>query len=227
MAMTGAIASARGGGGGGGPAPAPRLPADFPADVPLPAGSLQGSTGSAGQWTVVLLVTGLARDVQRSTVRFYVAAGYSADSDAIVHKGSRKITILAAARDHSPTETNLTLAVIDANPAAAGPRLVATILPANRHVRLATARRSGLRVRFTAPPAARSAIVRAYHTIDGAHKLIATRTTTVHPGTNTVALNTAAIRHAIKPGIYTLKAILHGTGATHGPPATTTVRVTP
>lgn len=225
MAMTGAIASARGGSGGG-PAPAPRLPADFPADVPLPAGSLQGSTGSAGQWTVVLLVNGLARDVQRSTVRFYVAAGYSADSDAIVHKGSRKITILAAARDHSPTETNLTLAVIDTRPAAAGPRLVAVILPGSRHVRLATARRSGLHVRFTAPPAAPRAIVRAYRHIDGARRLVGTRTTTVHRGSNTVALDAAAIRHAIKPGVYTLKVVLHGAGATHGPPATTHVRVT-
>jgi hypothetical protein len=110
LAVLGGAASARGGHGGG-PAPAPRLPADFPAGVSLPPGSLQGATGAGGQWSVLLLVHGSAADVQRSTKRFYLHAGYHSAGDAVVRRGSVRITILAAARDHSPRATNLTLGV--------------------------------------------------------------------------------------------------------------------
>src|SRR4051794_33617881 len=37
--------------------PAATLPPDWPADVPVPPGQIQGSTGSAGQWSVLLLVS--------------------------------------------------------------------------------------------------------------------------------------------------------------------------
>jgi hypothetical protein len=110
VALLGGVASARGGRGGG-RAPAPRLPADFPAGVPLPSGSLQGSTGAAGRWSVLLLVRGSAAGVQRSTKRFYLHAGYRSVGDAVVRRGAVRITIAAAARDHSPSETNLTLGV--------------------------------------------------------------------------------------------------------------------
>jgi hypothetical protein len=113
LALLGGAAWARGGGGegGGGSAPAPRLPADFPASVPLPPGSLSGSTGSNGHWSVLLVVRGSAAHVQHSTKRFYLRAGFRSAGDAVVRRGAMRITILAAARDHSPRETNLTLAV--------------------------------------------------------------------------------------------------------------------
>jgi hypothetical protein len=113
LALLGGTASARGGpgGGGGGRAPAPRLPADFPAAVPLPPGSLQGATGANGRWSVLLLVRGSAAGVQRSTKRFYLRKGFRSAGYAVVRRGTLRITIAAAARDHSPRETNLTLGV--------------------------------------------------------------------------------------------------------------------
>jgi hypothetical protein len=112
LALLGATASARGGhGGGGGQAPAPRLPADFPTAVALPPGSLQGATGAGGRWSVLLLVRGSAAGVQRSTKRFYLRRGFRSAGAAIVRRGTLRVTIAAAARDHSPRETNLTLGV--------------------------------------------------------------------------------------------------------------------
>ncbi|MEA2148237.1 MAG: hypothetical protein QOD69_67 [Solirubrobacteraceae bacterium] len=220
-------AAARGGGGGGGAAAAPRLPADFPADIPLPAGSLQGSTGSAGQWTVQLLVGGSAAAVQRSTESFYLAAGFTRDGNAIVRRGSERITILAAARDHSPTETNLTLGVTRSSKAGstAGSGPVATILPGDRRVSLAGARRSGLRVRFSAPSGARSATLRAYRRVGGARRLLGTRSTTIHGATTAMAVDSAAARRRIKPGLYVLEVVLRDGAGSAGRAASTTIRV--
>jgi hypothetical protein len=217
-------AAARGGGGGGAAAAAPRLPADFPADIPLPAGSLQGSTGSAGQWTVQLLVGGSAATVQRSAESFYLAAGFTRDGNAIVRRGSERITILAAARDHSPTETNLTLGVTSSKAGnAAGSGLVATILPGGRRVSLASARHSGLHVRFSAPSGARSATLRAYR--KAGHRLLGRRSTPIHGGPSEIAIDTAASRHRIKPGPYVLTIVLHDGAGHAGRAASTTVRV--
>ena len=56
----------------------PALPADFPPDVPVPAGTLVGRTGSAGRWGVLLLVGGPPDQVLASALAFYVAAGFTA-----------------------------------------------------------------------------------------------------------------------------------------------------
>jgi hypothetical protein len=220
-------AAARGGpgGGGGGSATAPRLPADFPADVPLPTGSLQGSTGSAGRWTVQLLVSGSAAGVQRSTERFYLDAGFKRDGNAIVRRGSQRITILAAARDHSPTETNLTLGVTDSKAGATNSALVATILPGDRRLSLAQARRSGLRLRFNAPAGARSATLRAYRSGAGSRRLLGKRSATIHGTTSEIALDAAAIRRRIKPGRYVLELVLRDGARNAGPAVSTSVRV--
>jgi hypothetical protein len=224
-----AAASARGGGGGGGgggQAAAPKLPADFPADIALPPGTLQGATGGAGRWSVLLLARGSAAAVLRSTERFYIAAGFSREAYAIVHRGSERITIVAENRDHSATETNLTLGVTDSKTGPGpAPSLVATILPGPRRVSLANAKRHGLRVRFTAPAAARSATVRAYRTAGGTRRLLGPKTAAVHGGRNAIALDAAAIRRRTKPGSYALDVVLHGAGGTQGPRAQTSVRV--
>ena len=101
-------AGGHGRGGGGRATALPAVPADFPADVPLPAGTVLGSTGSAGHWSVLLAGTGPADQVQRSTVAFYVAAGFTADTDSILHRGGDQITLLAANRDHTnPNDAEL------------------------------------------------------------------------------------------------------------------------
>ena len=43
----------RGGSANGTPSAANALPADWPLDVPVPAGDIMGSTGSAGRWSVL------------------------------------------------------------------------------------------------------------------------------------------------------------------------------
>jgi hypothetical protein len=224
--LSSAAASARGGGGGGGRAAAAKLPADFPADIALPPGTLQGATGGAGRWSVLLLARGSAAAVLRSTESFYIAAGFSKEAYAIVRRGSERITIVAENRDHSATETNLTLGVTDSKTGPGpAPSLVATILPGPRRVSLANAKRHGLRVRFTASAAARSATVRAYRTAGGTRRLLGSTTAAVHGGTNAIALDAAAIRRRTKPGSYALDVVLHGAGGTQGPRAQTSVRV--
>jgi hypothetical protein len=113
LAPLGAGAWGRGGPGGGGEgsASAPRLPADFPAAVALPAGTLQAASGGAGRWSVLLLVRGSSATVQRATKRFYLHRGFRSAGAAVVRRGTLRVTIAAAARDHSPRSTNLTLGV--------------------------------------------------------------------------------------------------------------------
>jgi CHRD domain len=106
-----ATASAR----GGPPAPTPPatagLPPDWPADVPLPAGQIQGSTGGNGSWTVELLVNTGAAQAHKAAVDFYVGRGFKAETDSIVSNGTRRITIVVENRDHSPSQTFLLIAV--------------------------------------------------------------------------------------------------------------------
>ena len=92
---------------GGQAASAPALPADFPAEVPVPPGTLQGGSGSAGRWGLLVLVRGPADQVLRSSVAFYVAAGFTADGPSTVHRGPYQVVLVAENRDHSNTETNL------------------------------------------------------------------------------------------------------------------------
>jgi hypothetical protein len=103
-----------GGPGGDGPAPATtqagHLPAGWPRDVPVPPGRIQGSTAGAGRWTVELLVAGSAAHALRSTVSFYRAHGFRG-AGAVVHRGSRKITVVVENRDHSPGETFVVIAL--------------------------------------------------------------------------------------------------------------------
>ena len=107
-----AVSDGRHGGRGGsiaGSAAAGGLPAGWPADLPVPRGSIMGSTGSAGRWTVLILAAGSAAGVRRSTVAFYSAAGFTAVSDSVLNKGNRQITLVVENRDHSATETNLVI----------------------------------------------------------------------------------------------------------------------
>ncbi len=87
------------------------LPADWPPDLPVPPGSIMGSTGSTGRWTVLILAAGSATEVRQSTVALYSAAGFTPISDSVLNKGSRQITLVVENRDHSATQTNLVIGV--------------------------------------------------------------------------------------------------------------------
>jgi hypothetical protein len=217
------------------------LPADWPARVPVPPGALQGSTGSAGQWSVLILANGSAADVLRSAHDFYAAAGFASQSDAILQDASYRIILVAENRDHSASETNLTVAVTSlpatqpptapAEPAQAldpvqsAGAISAHILPSQHLVRLALARRVGLRVAFTAPAAARSVIVRGFRILRAGRRTIGSRSATLHPGRNVVALDSPAVRHRLQPGRYQLEVILRAAKGSHSTPTRITIAV--
>lgn len=87
------------------------VPADWPKDLPVPAGSITGSTGSAGRWTVLIVAAGSADQVRRSAVALYSAAGFTPVTDSVLNKGNRQITVVVENRDHSATSTNLIIGV--------------------------------------------------------------------------------------------------------------------
>jgi hypothetical protein len=117
------------------------------------------------------------------------------------------------------------LGVSQSKPSTARPMLIATILPGHPRIRLGQAKRKGLHVRLTAPTTARRATLRAYRTDGGTRDLLGTHTQVVHPGTNTVALASAAIRRRITPGSYELEIVLQDAGGKRGAPASTSVRI--
>src|SRR4051812_28763754 len=94
-----------------GAAYAATLPPDFPADVPLAPGRLQSATGGAGHWSVLLLVDGPAAHAHASTVAFYRAHGFVADTDSVLHDAAHQVTVAVEARDHSPRRTFVAIAV--------------------------------------------------------------------------------------------------------------------
>jgi hypothetical protein len=111
VSTTSTLSTTNKGGGTGGKRIAPRLPADFPAAVRLYPGVLQGSTGRSPRWAVLIFVRAGAAHVQKSAIAFYVARGYHADSGAVVHNARFRLTMIAATRDHSATQTNLMIGV--------------------------------------------------------------------------------------------------------------------
>jgi hypothetical protein len=123
IALAGAIAAMPAGAAPATRAPVPAavsLPPDFPADVPLPPGSLQGATGAAGQWSVLLLVSGSAAQAHAATAAFYRAHGFTADTDSILHNAAHQVTIVVENRDHSPNETFIAIGVANRGATAAG-----------------------------------------------------------------------------------------------------------
>jgi hypothetical protein len=89
----------------------PSLPADWPAELPLPDGTLTGATGSNGLWTAQFLMLGSAAGVLQSTADLYRAAGFTAVSDSVLNKGNRQLTLAVENRDHSAGQTTLLIQV--------------------------------------------------------------------------------------------------------------------
>jgi hypothetical protein len=82
-----------------------------PADAPLPPGLVTSIAGGPDHWSVQLVVDGSAQQAQAAAAAFYVAHAFRRDSAYAVHNEDYLISMIAESRDHSPTESNLTLVV--------------------------------------------------------------------------------------------------------------------
>jgi hypothetical protein len=60
----------------------------------------------------MLLVSGGADEALASATGFYTSHGFTSDGTAQLHRSGYHVVMIAANRDHSPTETNLTISVI-------------------------------------------------------------------------------------------------------------------
>jgi len=98
-----------GAGGGGGGVPPAALPADWPAAVPVPPGTITGSNGAAPSETVALIVDDSYPNVVASVTRLYTSSGLTqaADGTMVFSSPSYRVTVGGGARDHSPTRTNV------------------------------------------------------------------------------------------------------------------------
>ena len=101
----------RRGGSGNGSSVAGQLPVGWPPELPLPQGTIMGSTGSLGRWTVLIRAAGSAAEVRRSALALYTAAGFAPVSDSVLNKGKRQITLVVENEDHSAAQTNLVIGV--------------------------------------------------------------------------------------------------------------------
>jgi hypothetical protein len=105
-------ALAKGGGatgGGGGQVTAASLQADWPAAVPVPAGTIQGTSGVAPSETVALIAEASYPDVAGSVRALYTSRGFTqaADGTLVFSTPSYRVTVVGSARDHSPTRTDV------------------------------------------------------------------------------------------------------------------------
>lgn len=203
-----------------GPASAATLPPDWPAQVPLPPGSIQGATGRAPQWGVLLLVSGSAPDAHRAAVAFYRDRGFAASSDSVLRRGSYQVTVVVENRDHRPDETFLAIGVTRTG--AGATTLRPSVLPGRPSIGLSEARRAGLQVAFVAPAGARTARVRLVR----GGRVVASRTARVRSGRNVVVLASPALRRRLRPGRYAIRVALRGAGGPFGPTEAASIRVT-
>ena len=96
-------------GGGGVKPPAPTLPADWPAVVPVPTGTIVGSTGASPSWTVQVLVNQGYPDVVRSVTALYTSAGLTqaADGTLVFANPTYRVTVVGQNHDHSASQTDV------------------------------------------------------------------------------------------------------------------------
>ena len=107
----GALDSGRRDGRGRHGASLPNLLAALPAGIPLPPGVVTALGRGPGRWSILEAVHGSAQQAQSSAVAFYVRQGFHRDSAYIVHHQGYRISIIAENRDHSATESNLTMVI--------------------------------------------------------------------------------------------------------------------
>jgi len=90
-------------------APAPTLQADWPAAVPVPAGTIQATSGVAPSETVQLVVNQGYPDVVISVTALYMSHGFTQapDGTLVFSNSSYRVTVGGRALDHSPTKTTV------------------------------------------------------------------------------------------------------------------------
>ncbi len=98
-----------GGGGGGGGQPPIILPADWPATVPVPAGTLQQTIGASPHWILQLVADGNYPDVVQAIRALYLSHGFTEpnpqSASYVFENDLYRVSVGGAARDHSPTQT--------------------------------------------------------------------------------------------------------------------------
>jgi hypothetical protein len=102
------------------PAPVAGLPADWPAQLPVPPGLIQRSNRAPGVWVLAILAQGDATVVRKTLVDLYVAHGFTVEAAAaiptILTSPAYMISIHMFPRDHSASETDVVLQVSEATP---------------------------------------------------------------------------------------------------------------
>jgi hypothetical protein len=98
---------------GGGKPPPVTLPADWPATVPVPKGTLTGASGASPAWVVAETVKGVDTVVIARIVALYKAHGFvlntAIDNPKVFTRKRLSLTVFWRNRDHGPEATEVLL----------------------------------------------------------------------------------------------------------------------
>lgn len=103
--------------GSRGNAAKPAVPADFPSQVPLPAGSVYGASGASPSWSVVKLVGGSYKDAMAGLRPLFRAAGFIdlSPRDQVpsgFQSPAYLVHVVGTSHDHSDASTEVTVQVV-------------------------------------------------------------------------------------------------------------------
>ena len=95
--------------GGGGLAVRPALQRDWPSAVPIPAGTITGTSGLRPSETVALLARGSAAQVSRTIVTLYTSHGFkqAANGAQVFSSRTYRVTVILRSHDHSASRTDV------------------------------------------------------------------------------------------------------------------------
>lgn len=98
-------------GGGGGSFVRPALQRDWPVVVPIPAGTITGTSGLRPSETVALLARGSAAQVGRSIVALYTSHGFKQAPNAtqVFSTPRYRVTVVLRSHDHSASSTDVAI----------------------------------------------------------------------------------------------------------------------
>ena len=93
----------------GGRAPRPTLQRDWPIAVPVPAGTITGTTGVRPSETVGLLARGSVPQLGRSVVALYTSHGFkqAANGTLVFSRRTYRVTVNLRNHDHSASTTEV------------------------------------------------------------------------------------------------------------------------
>ena len=103
------------GGGGGGSSQAIVLPSDLPPDVPLPTGTLAGTSVSSPRWALLYVIPSSFDETVSAVRSLYISRGYRdlvpGSTNLSFANSKYAIQLAPESRDHSATNTNLTIEI--------------------------------------------------------------------------------------------------------------------